>query len=313
MTRRFLVRRIWQALVVLLAAYTVAFLLLAALPGDAVMARYASPEMGLSPAQIEEIRLAYGADKPILLRYVESLFGFFIGDFGNSLKSGAAVGTLLAQALPATLILALCGLGAGIVFAFSLAILATYGRQHWLRRIVRAFPPVLVSLPVFWVGIVLVQIFSFKLGWVPTIGASPLEALILPTLTLAVPMGAPLAQILIASIDEVDGEDFVDVVKARGAKPAWILWHNVLRNASLPVITMSGVLLTELISNAVVTETVFGRVGIGSLTVEAVASRDTPILLAVVAIAALLFVIISFLVDVAYPVIDRRITLEDVA
>ncbi len=126
-------------------------------------------------------------------------------------------------------------------------------------------------------------------------------------------MGAPLAQVLIASIDEVNREDFVDVVKARGARPAWILWHNVLRNASLPVLTMSGVLFTELVSNAVVTETVFGRTGIGSLTVEAVASRDTPILMAIVVIAALLFVVISFLVDLTYPVIDRRIKLEEVA
>ncbi|MFT3943779.1 MAG: ABC transporter permease [Ancrocorticia sp.] len=313
MTRRFLVRRVWQALIVLLAAYTVAFLLLAALPGDAIMARYASPELGLSPAQIEEIRVAYGADEPVLVRYAETLFGFLIGDFGNSLKSGASVGALLLNAIPSTLALAVCGLGAGVVVAFVLAITATYGHVRWVRRLVRSFPPVMVSLPAFWVAIILVQFFSFRLGWVPTIGASPVEALILPTLTLAIPMGAPLAQVLIASIDEVNREDFVDVVKARGARPGWILWHNVLRNASLPVLTMSGVLFTELVSNAVVTETVFGRTGIGSLTVEAVASRDTPILMAIVVLAALLFVVISFLVDLAYPVIDRRIKLEEVA
>lgn len=312
MSRRYLLRRAWQALIVLLAAYTVAFLLFAALPGDAVMARYASPEMGLSPEQIQEIRQAYGADEPLYVRYVATLAGFFTGNFGSSLSSGASVATLLAEAIPATLTLALCGFAAAIVLALGLSLLATYGHQRWIRHLVRTFPSIMVSLPVFLVGIILIQLFSFRLGWVPTIGASSTQALILPTLTLAVPIGAPLTQVLINSIDEVHREDFVDVVRARGATPGWVLWHNVLRNASIPVLTVSGVLFTELVSSAVVTETVFGRTGIGSLTVEAVATRDTPILLAVVVIAALFFVIISFLVDVAYPVIDRRIQLEEV-
>lgn len=313
MSLRLIAIRSGQALLVLLVAYTVAFVLLAALPGDAVMARYASPEMGLSPAQIEEIREAYGADDPLVYRYLGTLGGYVTGDLGTSLKSGASVGTLLAESIPSTLILALCGITAAVVLALVLALLATYAGQRWVRRLVRTFPPLLVSLPVFLVGIALIQLFSFQLGWVPVIGAGPVQQLILPTVALAVPIGAPLAQVLINSIDETNRQGFVDVVKARGARPSWVLFRNVLRNASLPAITTAGALFTELVSNAVVTETVFGRPGIGRLTVEAVATRDTPILLAIVVLAALLFVIISLAVDLLYPVIDRRLRTEVVA
>lgn len=310
MRGRFIFRRSWQALVVLLAAYLVAFLLLAALPGDAVMARYASPELGLSADQIEQIRQQLGADQPLHQRFFTGLSQFATGNLGNSLATGASVGSLLAEAIPSTLILALCGFVTAVLLAVTLALLATYGQQRWVRRLARSFPPVLVSLPVFWVGIILIQVFSFQLGWIPVIGAGPIQQLILPSLALAVPVGAPLAQVLINSIDETNEQPFVNVVKARGARPSWVLTRNVLRNASLPAITMGGVLFTELVSNAVITETVFGRPGIGRLTIDAVAMRDTPVLLAIVVLCAFVFVVINLVIDLAYPVIDRRLRTE---
>ncbi len=312
MTKNFVIRRTLQAGGVLLAAYTVAFLLLGALPGDAVLARYAGPDMGLPPEQIEAIRLHLGVDRPLHVRLVTGIGKFFTGNWGNSLASGASVGTLIATALPSTLTLALCGFIGAVILALAISILATYGRVRWLRQLVRSFPPFLVSLPVFWVGILLIQVFSFQLGWVPVIGASPIQQLILPTIALSVPIAAPLAQVLINSIDEVNRQPFVTVVQARGARPGWILTRNVLRNASLPAVTLGGVLFTELISNAVITETVFGRPGLGRLTVDAVAMRDTPVILAVVVLSALIFVIISLVIDLAYPLIDRRLRTEAV-
>ncbi|NHI15701.1 ABC transporter permease [Microbacterium sp. CBS5P-1] len=300
-------RRVGQSLVVLVAAFTVAYLLLAALPGDAVLARYGNPDLGLTPEQIEEIRAAYGVDRPLVLRYLDAAAGFLHGDLGYSVQSGAAVSDLLAANLPATLTLASLGLVLAVFLAVTIAFTATYGGWEWIRRGFRALPPLFVSLPVFWVGIVLIQIFSFELRWIPAIGAGPAASLVLPVLTLAIPIAAPLAQVLMRSIDDVRARPFVQVVRARGASASWVLWRNVVRNALLPTLTMAGLLFGELVGGAVVTETVFGRNGIGQITAQAVANRDTPVLLAVVVISTVTFVAINLVVDLLYPVLDPRL------
>ena len=296
-----------QAVLVLALAYTGAYLLLAALPGDAIIARYANPDLGLTDAQIQAIREALGADQPLIVQYVKSIAGFLTGDFGYSVASGAAVSDLIATALPATLTLAVLGLGLAIFLGVVIAFTATYGRGTWLRRFFRGLPPFFVSLPVFWIGIILIQIFSFRLGLVPVIGANPVQALILPVITLSIPIAAPLAQVLMRSIDEVREQPFVTVVRARGASTSWLLWRNVARNALLPTLTMAGLLFGELVGGAVVTETVFARPGIGQLTAQAVANRDTPVLLAVVVISTVAFVAINLIVDLLYPVLDARL------
>ncbi|MFC7624371.1 ABC transporter permease [Microlunatus sp. GCM10028923] len=303
----YLLRRAGQAVIVLVLAYTAAYLLLAALPGDAVLARYGSPELGLSPEQLQEIRAAYGADRPLIIRYAESSFSFLRGDFGFSVQSGAAVSTLITTALPPTLVLASIGLLVAVLLAVIIAFAATYGPGEWLRRALANLPPLFVSLPVFWIGIILIQIFSFRLGLVPLIGADPAQALILPVATLAVPIAAPLAQVLIRSIEEVRELPFVSVVRARGASTTWLLWRTVARNALLPTLTMAGLLFGELVGGAVVTEAVFARPGLGQLTAQAVANRDTPVLLAIVVLSTAVFVVINLVVDLLYPVLDPRL------
>ncbi|MFT4235913.1 MAG: ABC transporter permease [Microbacterium sp.] len=303
----YVLRRVGQALVVLALAYTVAFVLLQALPGDAILARYGSPELGLSTAQIDEIRRSYGADQPLIVRFGISVMSFLHGDLGYSVQSGAAVGDLISAALPSTLALASLGLMLAVLLAVTFAFTATYGRFGWLRGVFRGLPPVFVSLPVFWIGIMLIQVFSFRLGLVPVIGATPVQALILPVVTLAIPIAAPLAQVLTRSIDEVSALPFVTVVRARGASTSWLLWRNVARNALLPTLTIAGVLFGELVGGAVVTEAVFGRLGIGQLTAQAVSNRDSPVLLAVVVITTVAFVVINLIVDLLYPVLDARL------
>lgn len=303
----YVVRRVGQAVLVLVLAYTAAYLLLAALPGDAVLARYGSPELGLTPDQIEAIRQSLGADQPLIVQYARSIVGFLTGDFGYSVASGAAVSDLIVTALPPTLTLAVLGLALAVVLAVTIAFTATYGGGRLLRRVFRGIPPLFVSLPVFWIGIILIQVFSFRLGLVPVIGANPVQALILPVITLAIPIAAPLAQVLMRSIDEVREQPFVTVVRARGASTSWLLWRNVARNALLPTLTMAGLLFGELVGGAVVTETVFARAGIGQLTAQAVADRDTPVLLAVVVISTVAFVVINLIVDLLFPVLDARL------
>ncbi|RSZ63152.1 ABC transporter permease [Corynebacterium hylobatis] len=307
MTRAQILRRIGQAVLVLLITYTVAFLLLSALPSDGVMARYASPDLALSAEEIARIRETYGADEPLLLQYLQALGGFLTGSFGYSVQTGTAVSTMIVESLPGTVALSVASFILAILLALLIAVLATTRTFGFVGDIVRSLPAFMVSLPTFWLGIVIIQVISFRLGWVPVIDATPLQSLILPSLTLAVPISAPLAQVLIRSIDEVNRQPFIQVVRSRGAGEAWIFWRNILRNAMLPALTMAGLLFGELVGGAVVTEAVFGRAGIGQMTVQAVANRDTPVLLAVVVIAATLYVLINLIVDLLYPVLDPRL------
>ncbi|WP_072313422.1 ABC transporter permease [Agrococcus sp. Marseille-P2731] len=300
-------RRTGQAALVVVATFVLAFLLLQALPGDAIVARYASPELGLSAAQLEELRAAYGADQPVWLQLWQSAAGFLTGDLGTSLQSGADVEALIVTALPSTLTLASLGLVTAALLAVGIAVVATFGGAEWLRRAFRSLPPLFVSIPVFWLGIVLLQVVSFQLGLVPVISASPAEALVLPVLTIAVPIAAPLAQVLIRSIDDVVAEPFIAVARSRGAGTAWLLPREVARNALLPTLTIAGVLFGELIAGAVVTETVFARSGLGRLTQEAVATRDIPVLQAIVVVSAIGFVAINLIVDLVAPAIDPRL------
>ncbi|MFS0732467.1 ABC transporter permease [Microbacterium sp. 1P10UB] len=304
---RYALRRAGQAAIVLIAAFTATFLLLQLLPGDAILIKFESPELGLSPEQIADIRALYGADVPVWQQYLHTLGGYVRGDFGYSSQYGTEVLRLIADALPATAALAALGFAVAALLAGAIAFLSTLAPFAWLRGALRALPGLFVSVPVFWLGILLIQVFSFGLGWVPIVGADPVAALVLPVLTLAVPISAPLAQVLVRSIDEVRLQPFATVVRAKGASESWLLWRSVARNAILPTLTIAGVLLGELIGGAVVTETVFGRAGIGRLTEQAVANQDIPVLQGIVVLAALSFVLVNLAVDLLYPVLDPRL------
>ncbi|MDY0910191.1 ABC transporter permease [Microbacterium sp. CFBP9034] len=304
---RYALRRAGQAAIVLIAAFTATFILLQLLPGDAILIKYDNPELGLTPDQIESIRVAYGADVPWWEQYFATLGGYVQGDFGYSTQYGTGVLQLIGEALPATAALAALGFLLAALIATAIAFLSTLSPFGWLREGLRALPGLFVSVPVFWLGILLIQVFSFGLGWVPIVGADPVAGLVLPVITLAVPISAPLAQILVRSIDDVQLQPFVTVVRAKGASPSWVLWRSVARNAILPTLTIAGVLFGELIGGAVVTETVFGRPGIGRLTEQAVANQDIPVLQGIVVVAAFTFVVVNLAVDLAYPVLDPRL------
>jgi len=304
---RYLIGRIGQALAVLGVTFTAAFLLLQVLPGDAVMIKFMSPEMGLSADQIAEIRASYGADLPIWEQYLKTVANFLTGNFGYSIQAGVPVSQQLATNLPPTLLLASLGFVAAVVLTIALAALSNMVGMAWLRSSLQSLPSLFISVPVFWLGIMLIQIFSFQLGLVSVISPGPVERLILPVATLAIPISAPLAQILMRNIDEVLAQPFVAVARAKGASRNWVLWKHVARNAVLPTLTIAGVLFGELLAGAVVTEAVYGLNGLGGLTYQAVGNHDTAVLQAIVVISALAFVTINLVVDLLYPVLDPRL------
>jgi len=304
---QYLIRRIGQAVIVLWAAFTVSFVLLQALPGDAVLIKFLNPELGLGPEQIADIRASYGADVPLIVQYFHSIANFLTGNFGYSLHAGVPVGDLLSANLPPTLWLASFGFLLAVAVAVTIAALSALLPFSWLRSFIQSVPALFISTPVFWLGILLIQIFSFQLKLIPVINPGPWQALVLPVLALAIPISAPLAQILMRNIDEVMTEPFVAVARAKGASHRWVLWKHVAKNAVLPTLTIGGILFGELLAGAVVTEAVFGLNGIGGLTQQAVGSQDIAVLQALVVFSALAFVLINLAIDLLYPVFDPRL------
>lgn len=309
MLTRYLTGRIAQAVLVLWASFTVSFILLQLLPGDAIAIKFQNPELGLSAAQIEEMRVAYGAGAPLWQQYVTTLGNVLQGDFGYSVQAGVSVSALLADNLPATLRLAGLGFALALVLAFALAAVSSLHGFRALRRLFASLPSLFIAVPTFWLGIALIQLFSFQLHLVPVINPGFWQGLILPVVTLAVPISAPLAQLLIRNIDTVLHKPFVTVARAKGASHTGVLWRHVTRNAFLPVLTMAGLLLGELVAGALITETVFGLSGLGQLTQQAVNNQDLAVLQAIVLIAALGFVIVNLVVDLLYPLLDPRLSL----
>lgn len=303
----YLAGRIGQAALVLWAAFTLSFILLQVLPGDAILIKFQNPDMGLSPAQIADMRAAYGADVPLWRQYLHTLGSVLHGDLGFSMQAGVPVTALLAANLPATLQLAVLGFAVALLLALIIAFVSNLTGFGWLRSALQMLPSLFVSVPTFWLGIVLIQLFSFRLKLIPIINPGEWQGVILPIATLALPISAPLAQILIRSIDAVQTQPFVAVARAKGASRSGVLWRHVARNAMLPALTIAGMLFGELIAGALITETVFGRSGLGQLTQQAVVNQDVAVLQAIVLISAAAFVIINLLVDLLFPLLDPRL------
>ncbi|WP_447885452.1 ABC transporter permease [Serratia fonticola] len=304
---KYLSGRTGQALLVLWAAFTLSFILLQVLPGDAILIKFQNPDMGLSPDQIADMRAAYGADVPLWQQYLHTLGSFLRGDLGYSIQNGVPVSALLAANLPATLQLAVLGFTLALLLALVIAFVSNLIGFGWLKSALQSLPALFVSVPTFWLGIVLIQIFSFRLKLVPIINPGEWIGLLLPIATLAIPISAPLAQILIRSIDSVQTQPFVAVARAKGASRSGVLWRHVARNTMLPVLTIAGILFGELIAGALITETVFGRSGLGQLTQQAVVNQDVAVLQAVVMISAAAFVFLNLLVDLLFPLLDPRL------
>jgi len=299
--------RLIQALLVLWGAFTLSFILLQLLPGDGVLIKFLSPEYGIDRQQIEQLRISYGFDQPLLWQYFTALWRVLSGDLGYSLQAGVPVLELILTNLPPTLILAGSAFIVAVILAFALAFLSIFTPFTWLKNAICALPGLFLAIPLFWFGIMLVQIFSFQLGWISAIAPGSVEAMILPVAALALPISAPLAQILIQAIDKTLQAPFVSMLEAKGASQARIIWRHVLRNAALPTLTISGLLFGELLSGAVITETVFNLSGIGKITEAAVRAQDVGLLQAIVLLSALAFVSINLIIDLMFPLIDPRL------
>ncbi len=302
-------RRFAHAILVLWATFTATFFLLYVLPGDRALSKLGADSGGgaVSLEQLAKLRHEMGLDQPVLIQYLSALWRALHGDFGVSGQTGGDALQMFATGVPETLKLALCALALGLVLGIGWALLTVYLRAPAARSFFTAAPVLGVSVPPFWVGLILLQIFSFELNLLPAIGNAGLASLILPATVLAIPKAALVAQILTRSLEAALAAPYVETARSRGAGRTRIILGHAFRNSIIPVITALGMAVGQLIAGSVVVETVFSRSGIGLITVKAVTYQDTPVVLVAVVFAATVFVTVNFIVDLFYPLIDRRI------
>ncbi|WP_067664082.1 ABC transporter permease [Nocardia miyunensis] len=303
--------RVLQAVGVLWAAFTVTFGVLYLLPADPVqLAVGANPGVAVDPAAVAELRARYGLDKPVWQQYWTALEHALRGDLGHSLSTGQSVTGALGEALPSTLALAALALVLALVFGTALALAAAYTEQRWLRGLLTSLPPIGASAPTFWVGLLLLQLFSFRMRLVPAFGGTGFAGTVLPAVTLAIPVGAVIAQVLYTGLAGVWRQAFVEVAFAKGASRWWVQIHHVLRPALAPALAVAGVWVGTVLAGSVVVETVFSRAGIGRLTQTAVLAEDIPVVQGVVMLTALAFAVVNLAVDLVQPILDPRVRQE---
>ncbi len=301
--------RVGQALLVLWAAFSVSFVMLYALPSDpvSIMLNQSGEQTSVDAAQVARLRAEYNLDKPLVVQYGLALGKALHLDFGRSIQTGQPVAGALLQALPATAQLAFAALLLALTLGTGLALLASLSRVPWLRDALLGVPALAVSLPTFWVGLLLLQAFSFGLHWFPAMGNRGVSALVLPAVTLAIPTSAVIAQVLLRSMAQVQRQPFVEALRAKGLSWPRVVCVHVLHNALVPILSLSGVIVGSLLAGSVVTETVFSREGIGRLAQAAVSVQDIPMVQGVVVLAALIFVVVNLAVDALYPWLDPRL------
>ncbi len=305
-TARYALRRVAQALFVLWAAFTVSFLVMYALPSDPAQL-LAGTDNSVSPEQLAALRHEYGLDRPLVIQYLDQLSHVVRGDLGRSLQSGREVTSIIAEAIPPTAQVTGAALLLAVVGGGALALVATGTRRNRLSGVLLGLPPLGVAIPSFWLGLMLLQQFSFTWSWFPALGNEGWRSVVLPALTLAIATGAFLAQILAKSLRNTRREPYIDTARAKGASPARVQLRHALRNAALPALTMAGLIVGQLLSGAVVAETVFSRNGVGRVTSTAVAAQDIPVVQGLVLFGATVFVVVNLLVDLLYPVLDPRV------
>ncbi|MGW4123970.1 ABC transporter permease [Nocardia sp. NPDC004711] len=305
---RYVAAKFAQAVFVVWGAYTLTFALLYVLPYDAVDLLF-DPTQGdlITEADKHNARVYYGLDHNLIGQYLHRLAAAAHGDFGRSTRTGQDAWSMLASVLPQTAVLAATALVFAVLIAVTVALAAAYSQRRWLSDLLASLPSAGVSIPVFLVGLALLQVFSFQLGWFPPIGNDGLAALVLPAVTLSIPVSAPIAQLLVTNLDSGMRAGYVTVSRAKGATRWWVLLREVLRNAALPALTIAGVTFGNLLAGAVIVETVFSRSGLGRITETAVRTQDVAVVQAVVVFAALVFVTVNFVVDLIYPVLDPRL------
>ena len=305
---RYVVGRLTLTIPVLVGAAILIFLLMQLVPGDAVTAVMAGGAK-LSPEQQMEMREAFGLNRPLVVQLGDYLWGLVQGDLGRSTRSDRTVLSLVGAQIPSTLILVAAGMTVAILIGVPLGVLAARNRNTWMDTASMGAAVLGLSVPQFWLGLMLILLFAVNLGWFPALSSGGFDGLVLPALALGVAEAAILARLVRSSLIHSLEQDYITTARAKGASDRRVAWRHGLRNALVPVVTMIGLQVGNLLGGAVVIEMLFARQGLGQLVVNSILRRDLPVLQGSIIILASIFVVINVVVDIVYKFLDPRVKL----
>ena len=301
--KSYLLRRFWQSLLVLFGVSVVVFLILH-LTGDPA-ALLLPPDA--TAEDLAKFRTAMGFDDPVAVQYLRFLKGAVRGDFGESLRHGEPAMALVLERLPATFELAGAALLVALCLAIPAGIVSAVRRNTSVDYVSTVVALLGQAMPTFWLGIMLILVFSVRLNWLPSSGRGGFEHLILPAITLGLFTTARITRLTRSGMLEVLGQDYIRTASAKGVGETPVVWKHALKNASIPIVTIVGIELGTALGGSVITETIFAWPGVGRLSVQAIFNRDYPVVQSAVFLLASTLVIVNFLVDVIYTYLDPRI------
>ncbi|HZS87691.1 MAG TPA: ABC transporter permease [Chloroflexota bacterium] len=300
----FVLRRLMLLVPILFGVSVVVFLTVHLVPGDPVQIM-----LGHSPSgtNIQQLRHELGLDAPLPVQYLRYVGNALHGDLGTSIRSSRPVIAEIGDRFPATFQLTLAAMALAILLGVSVGVLAAASRSPVLEGVLMLGATLGVSLPSFWVGLLLIYLFALQLGWFPVLGSTSLRGLVLPAVTLALPAAAVLARVTRSSLVEVLHQDYIRTARAKGLAWSRIVRSHALRNGLIVVLTIVGLQFGGLMAGSVIVESVFARPGLGSLAVAAIQSRDYPEIQGIVLVFAVIYVVINLVLDVLYGLINPRI------
>jgi ABC-type dipeptide/oligopeptide/nickel transport system permease component len=302
---RYLLTRLLAAIPTIIGVVVLVFFAMRVLPGDITDKMVA--DFGLSAADIKRLREQWGLDDPLHVQFARFAGEMARGDLGRSIWSRRLVTDQIAEQLPATAQLTAAATGIAVAIGVPLGILAAVRRHSWLDFSSMGVALLGVSMPSFWLGLLLILLFGVRLGWLPMAGTGGWQFLVLPAFTLGFGASAVIARLTRSSMLEVLRQEYVKTARSKGLHKRTVTWKHALRNAAIPVVTIVGLQIAGLLGGAVLTETVFSRQGIGRMAAQAVLEKDFPVAQAIVLLVALTYVAVNLFIDVLYALLDPRI------
>jgi len=310
---RFIALRLMSLIPMLLAVYTLAFFIVYLVPGDPAVVMLGAHA---SPGRLERVRALMGLDRPLHVRYFDSLIRTLRGDLGTSVFLADSISKALGERIPVSVCLAVYALALEIVIGLPLGIIAAVRQNSLIDRAAMVSATFGLSIPGFWLGLLLIYLFALRLGWFRTGGWIPfsesvsgcIKSLTLPALSLAIREAAYIARMVRANMVEVLSEEYVTTARSKGLSEWKVVVRHALKNALIPVITVAGLSFGSLLGGTVVTETVFRLPGVGRFIIMGIQGRDYPIIQAALLFVGFCFCIINLLCDIMYALIDPRIT-----
>jgi ABC-type dipeptide/oligopeptide/nickel transport system permease component len=305
---RFLTQRLVSAIPVLIGVTLAVFMMVHLLPGDpATIMLQGAPA---SAEDIANLRHELGLDRPLYVQYADYMGRVLRGDFGTSIHTRRPVSKEIIAVFPSTLRLAFAAMGMAVALGVTLGVIAAVRQNTWLDSLSMGTALFGVSMPDFWIGLLLILIFSVRLGWFPATGIGDWRHIFLPALALGANFAAIIARLVRSSLLEVMRQDYVLTARAKGLHQRTVILRHALRNALIPVVTIMGLQFGNLLGGAVVIETVFARQGFGRLAITAILAKDFPLIQGVVLFGAVIYVVLNILVDLSYAWLDPRIKYE---